>query len=273
MAALPYIQLYVADYLADTAHLNAAQHGAYLLLLFNYWQRGKPLNNSNERLSNVARMSNEEWEQNKPAISEFFKIDGDEWSHDRVNSDLAAVLSKSTKAAESGRASAAKRTANVQRPLNDRSTTVKRPFNHKDTDTDTDTDTDNKKNISGYPQEFEQAWGAYPKKPGASKKESFRCWSARIKSGVDADVILNGVNRYAIFCDMSGTQPSFIKQPATFFGPNEHYLSDWNYVESKTKPPTAWQDKKQASDDATSRALYGDRNNQLTGNVIEGDLL
>ena len=133
MAALPYIQLYVADYLADTAHLTAAQHGAYLLLIFNYWQRGKPLNNFNERLTNVARMSSDEWEKNKNVLQEFFIINGDEWSHSRIEADLAAVLAKSTKASNAGKASA-------KGKLNRRLTNVEQTLNHTDTDTDTDTD-------------------------------------------------------------------------------------------------------------------------------------
>jgi uncharacterized protein YdaU (DUF1376 family) len=45
------MQLFVAEYLADTMHLNAIQHGGYLLLLMNYWQRGKALpNNDSGRL-------------------------------------------------------------------------------------------------------------------------------------------------------------------------------------------------------------------------------
>lgn len=132
MAALPYIQLYVADYLADTAHLTAAQNGAYLMLIFNYWQRGKPLDNRNDRLANVARMSNEEWQQNKEIIAEFFDVDGDTWHHARIDADLAEVLTKSTKSSAAGKASAAKR----QQKINERSTDVEQTLNHKDTDKD-----------------------------------------------------------------------------------------------------------------------------------------
>ena len=122
MAALPYIQLYIAEYLADTAHLNAAQHGAYLLLIFNYWQRGKPLKNSNERLANVARMSNEEWLANRDVLAEFFEVTDEEWSHSRIEADLSKVMNKSDRARAAGRASA-------QQRLNGRSTNAQRTFN------------------------------------------------------------------------------------------------------------------------------------------------
>lgn len=158
MAALPYIQLYVADYLADTAHLTAAQHGAYLLLIFNYWQRGKPLNNSNERLANVARMSNDEWEQNKHAVAEFFDIQGDEWVHHRIEVDLAAISAKSTKAQAAGRASAEKRS-------NVRSTSAQQTLNHTDTDTDTDKDTEQERVPAAVPA----AAPAPPKKQAEPK--------------------------------------------------------------------------------------------------------
>ncbi|MHB8914929.1 MAG: YdaU family protein [Thiobacillus sp.] len=141
MAALPYIQLYVSDYLADTAHLTAAQHGAYLLLIMNYWQRGQALNNANERLTNVARMSVEEWSVNKEVLKEFFQIDGDLWTHPRIEMDLEAVRAKSTKASNAGKASAKQKS-------NKRSTDVQRTFSHTDTDTDTDTNNISDTNVS-----------------------------------------------------------------------------------------------------------------------------
>lgn len=142
MAALPYMQLYVADYLADTAHLNAAQHGAYLLLLMNYWQRGKALVNSNERLANVARMSNEEWNKNRDVLAEFFEVTDDEWIHGRVERDLDAVRGISNRNKAAGLASANARATKRQQQMNERSTSVQRNVNHTDTDTDTEQDQD-----------------------------------------------------------------------------------------------------------------------------------
>ena len=74
---------------------------------------------------------------------------------------------------------------------------------------------------------FEAAWLAYPTRPGASKADSLKAWSARVKAGADADSMVAGVRRYAAFCIASGTEPQFIKQPVTFFGPGEHFLADW----------------------------------------------
>jgi uncharacterized protein YdaU (DUF1376 family) len=135
MAALPYMQLYVAEYLADTAHLSTLEHGAYLLLLFNYWQRGKPLNSSDARLASVARMSNDQWLSVREVLSEFFTVTDTEWIHQRVERDLAKVSEKQGNASRAGKASAYKRGNSL---FNERSTDDEPLI----TDTDTDTDTE-----------------------------------------------------------------------------------------------------------------------------------
>ena len=90
MAALPYMQLYVADYLADTMHLTTEEHGAYLLLIFNYWQTGKPL--PKRRLHRIARVSTDQWPEIERALSEFFEDDGENWIHLRIERDIELVL-------------------------------------------------------------------------------------------------------------------------------------------------------------------------------------
>ena len=88
MAALPYMQLYIADYLADTMHLSTEEHGAYLLLMFNYWQTGRPI--PKNRLSKIARLSNDRWDAVEPSLKEFFNDNGTEWVYVSDSKRLSA---------------------------------------------------------------------------------------------------------------------------------------------------------------------------------------
>lgn len=170
MAALPYMRLYIADYLADTAHLSAAQHGAYLLLIMNYWQTGRALPADDSKLARIARMTPKEWAEHGPMLAEFFHdIDG-AWHHKRIDHELDAVRAKSDSA----------RNARAQRKSYERRTpaptNVERTPNHTDTDTDTDTETDTEKKDTpsdAIADEFDgQFWPAYPlrKAKGAALK-------------------------------------------------------------------------------------------------------
>ena len=144
MAALPYMQLYVADYLADTMHLNVDQHGAYLLLIMNYWQTGKPLPDNDQRLQCVCRTSAEHWQELRPALEEFFVIKDGYWYHNRLDKDLEKVRSKS----ESARKAAEKRhnsPPDKQKPCErnaNASSSDMRTGSHTDTDTDTEQNKD-----------------------------------------------------------------------------------------------------------------------------------
>ncbi|EJT4660992.1 DUF1376 domain-containing protein [Escherichia coli] len=154
MVALPYMQLYIADYLADTMHLSAEEHGAYLLLMFNYWQTGKPI--PKNRLAKIARLTNERWADVEPSLQEFFCDNGEEWVHLRIEEDLASVREKLTKKSAAGKASVqarrSRKEADVQkkqeRNLTGVQTDVEVVFEHdvntkatnKDTDKDLKTD-------------------------------------------------------------------------------------------------------------------------------------
>ncbi|EFX6130092.1 TPA: DUF1376 domain-containing protein [Escherichia coli] len=154
MAALPYMQLYIADYLADTMHLSAEEHGAYLLLMFNYWQTGKRI--PKNRLAKIARLTNERWADVEPSLQEFFCDNGEEWVHLRIEEDLASVREKLTKKSAAGKASVqarrSRKEADVQtkqeRNLTGVQTDVEVVFEHdvntkatnKDTDKDLKTD-------------------------------------------------------------------------------------------------------------------------------------
>lgn len=94
MELLPYIRLNVSEYLAETAHLTAQEHGAYLMLILNYWQRGESFKANNrqslrKRLASIARMTSEEWESAEESISEFFETTETEWLHLGIEREIA----------------------------------------------------------------------------------------------------------------------------------------------------------------------------------------
>jgi uncharacterized protein YdaU (DUF1376 family) len=118
----PWMPLYIADYLADTAHLRAAESGAYLHLIMHYWRRGS-LPADDGALARVAKMTLDEWRVVRPTIQAFFT---DGWKHGRIEFELteAARILAQTKAA--GKASGqARRTAKWQPKTNGRSSMIK----------------------------------------------------------------------------------------------------------------------------------------------------
>lgn len=150
MAALPYMQLYIADYLADTMHLSTEEHGAYLLLMFNYWQTGRAI--PKNRLAKIARVSSERWGAVEESLREFFTDNGTEWVHKRIEDDLALVRETLAKRSAAGKASVQSRRNRKETQSasesNTCSTGVGSVFEHdvnkqatnKDTDPDKDTD-------------------------------------------------------------------------------------------------------------------------------------
>lgn len=100
-----------------------------------------------------------------------------------------------------------------------------------------------------YPADFEAAWDAYPPRSGANKRTAHKAWSARIKAGVLVADMLAGVERYAAYVLAERTEERFIKQPATFFGPDEHFDLPWA---SKSAPAA-----RQSVNDEAKRRLFG----------------
>jgi len=141
MATIPYMQLYVADYIADTPHLTPEEHGCYILLLMNYWHTEKPI--PVKRLPLITKM-NERWTDVEDTLKEFFEIDENgDWFHKRIEADLQKVRLKSRNNSLAGKKSAESRRLKAiekSKDLNVRSTNAQRNVNHKDKDKDKDKD-------------------------------------------------------------------------------------------------------------------------------------
>ncbi|QII37491.1 helix-turn-helix domain-containing protein [Rouxiella badensis] len=80
-----------------------------------------------------------------------------------------------------------------------------------------------------YSPEFEQAWRAYPKRAGGNPKHSaYKSWNARLREKVTPADMLAGVHRYAAYLTSTGKiGTEFVKQAATFFGPDRHFDEAW----------------------------------------------
>lgn len=84
-------------------------------------------------------------------------------------------------------------------------------------------------NADAYPIAFEELWAAYPKRTGDNpKRKAFHAWRARLKEGATPETIADGVRRYAAFVRAGGKEHTeFVKQAATFFGPDRPFLDPW----------------------------------------------
>ncbi len=83
-----------------------------------------------------------------------------------------------------------------------------------------------------YSDEFEAAWTLYPTRPGNSKAAAFKAWKTRLKAGATALEMIEGTSKYAAYVLAERTEPQFVKQAATFYGPGEHFAADWTVRKS-----------------------------------------
>lgn len=168
---------YPAKYMADTPHFTTEQHGAYLLLLINYWQRGKALDNSNERLSHVVKLPPDKWLLVKDSLAEYFEVDGDSWTHGRMEFDLQMVQAKSIMASYAGRLGGK---ATAKQTLNDVEADAKRSLDdvqaiNKERNKRINKKKKEEKDISlSEISLFDKFWEVYPRQTAkGSARESF----------------------------------------------------------------------------------------------------
>ena len=93
-----WMPLYIADYLADTRILQTLDHGAYLLLLMEYWRQG-PLANDPAELCVIAGVDRKIFDRTVwPRISRFFTLHSDGLLHQkRIDEERARAVELSEK--------------------------------------------------------------------------------------------------------------------------------------------------------------------------------
>lgn len=100
--------LYIGDYLADTSRLSTEQHGAYLLLLMDYWRSGPPMDDD-EELASITKLSAQQWKKHAAKIRGMFtSVDG-RLIQKRCDEERQKAGLVSNKRSKAGKQGAAKR--------------------------------------------------------------------------------------------------------------------------------------------------------------------
>lgn len=104
-----------------------------------------------------------------------------------------------------------------------------------------------------YPVQFEEFWEKYPKQ--TSKKSAYNRWEKLVfnKKFSPEDITKSAI-KYQDFCQQSGRQFKYIKQAATFLGPEEHWI---DYLNNQ-KPAGASENKNQAHINQSGVRKYDD---------------
>lgn len=160
--ALPYIQIRIDDYLKDTRFLTTEEHGAYLLLIFHYWQTERALDDTDEKLAKIVGVSRKKWKSLKINLKNYFSVENNVWTHSRIEFDLERVISKQKKASHAASEGVRKREnlriqkETLERLESERRANAEHSQSHTDADTDANADKDSLAQLSvGREEAFE----------------------------------------------------------------------------------------------------------------------
>lgn len=201
----PWMPLYVADYLADTAHLGALESGAYLHLIMHYWLTGGLPDDARE-LARIAKVSSHNWKKLSPVIQKFF-FDG--WRHKRVDEEMlkAGNISEKRRAAANTRyektdAKAPALAVQLDTPSQSQSQSqreeVKKESSLRSADLLGDVPVSRETKTgseSDWPVDaFEQFWKKYPHKVG--KRAAVKAFAPAKRTGVAWARVIFALDRY-----------------------------------------------------------------------------
>lgn len=211
MAEFPALPLYTDAYMADTRHLTATQHGAYLLLLMTAWRMPDcALPDDDKFLARCASIDGRGWATIKPIVMEFWRKNKEgKWVQLRLNDERKYAKARSDKASYAGSISALKKKERhlTEVELGDNSDSTSLPYpTLKDTPIVPKGD-------------FASFWGAYPLKEGRKKAEAAYDKALKISSH---ESIMAGLHRYIRSKRVS---EGYIKQATTYLN-GEHWKDE-----------------------------------------------
>lgn len=199
-----WFPLYVADYLADTAHLTTAEHGAYLLLLMHQWRNGSvPADEAQQ--ARIVRASLPEWRRISGNIIAYFTPTSSGLLQMRLERERERAAQHAERRAKAGKKGAegrwqrdGKRMANACDSHSDRiadalaNACATQPHLQIDTSLQSVSITQARP-AAASAAEFEGWWAAYPRKVG--KDAARKSYAAAVKRGATPEELLAALHR------------------------------------------------------------------------------
>lgn len=232
MSAPPYMKLYVADYLGDTHHLGALEHGAYLLLLMAMWRAGGSLPAMDANLAKLARCTPDQWSEIRDSVLPFFKRSRGRLAHKRLTEELAKYESTSGKRSEAGKQGGRPKSSKNNEDqeaiaLSDESNCR---HNQNQNQKEEISEANASSPRAARSADFTTFWSAYPNKVAKVAAEKAYAKAIRSISGPDPpSVILAGVERAKASRQW---REGFIPHPATWLN-----RGSWDDQPAEVIPP------------------------------------
>jgi uncharacterized protein YdaU (DUF1376 family) len=289
MGDMNYFKHHIGDYDADTAHLTWLEDMAYTRLLRLYYRREKPVpSDINQACRLVRAITKQERDAVSLILEEFFVLQADGWHNKRCDEEIEAAKAKADANRDNGKKGGRppkSKTEEKPTGFSMGSDSVATP-NPQETLANSHKPIANKKPPNppgGMSDEehpaFVALWSAYPKRPGASRASTLKAFTARMREGVAPETMLFGVRAYAAYCQKAVSDPKHIKQPETFLGPGQHYLSDWSYTPPESGASHAGHQNFDNSAPAKVRRAIAERNARREaegsgtagGEIIDGE--
>lgn len=93
--SLPWFAFDIAAYVKDTMRLATEGHGAYLLLMLDYYANEVPPPDDDEVLASIAKLPVDVWKaKHRKVLAPFFRIEDGVWHHDRIEAEMLEAKTK-----------------------------------------------------------------------------------------------------------------------------------------------------------------------------------
>jgi uncharacterized protein YdaU (DUF1376 family) len=184
----PWMPLYVADYLADTAHLSTTEHGAYFLLIMHYWTKGG-LPDNEEAIRRITRLTDRQWSRSCDLLRSLFLSN---WRHKRIDIEIAKAIEKSRVNSANAHRRHSERTADAQR-----TDTHTRAYSQSQSESESKEEKkETRANaLAGLwkEEDWQRFWNEYPNKIGkADARKSFN----KATKKVSPEILFQGLDKY-----------------------------------------------------------------------------